>query len=667
MDNSVVAAYVGIKHIEMLRAADEIARNIVWIVNEAERSAVKKVNRYEDINLSLTAVYNNISTLVSRKAQVKLRWYSDQIRKIMADAIFNLDIEEGRARLAKMNILGVSGADILRIIQTQNVSGRIAAQMAKAGMTPERVANDAVMRGTEAIRRSVVSQYFAKMRNIAYKIGRTSVSQMAGNVSKKIYESLPRQLVGFQVHGILDDRIRPAHRERNGTIYYKNPRYGNKGFDQMPNPPMEADGTHAWNCRCVTGKSRIHGYAKSISRCLYDGEFIKIRTCGGAEITVTANHPVATQRGLILANEVLESDYLITDSCGISDFPGNINDEVPTIEDVFKSLSKISLLTLNFPSPLEFHGDGKSMNGNIDIVFADSVLMNCRDSNLAKRGDYNGFIATGPSYMGGPNLSTPMVVGHSGPLNRFGDTLAPWGYSRINKPLEEAKGRSGLWTAPINSPTGDTVLLGKGVEGLASLVSFNEICGNFFSLGDPSRFRFSPKLDPVASHSPLNGLTFDSKLSAKLIKRYSGKISLDKVFHIDRFHDRSFVYSIDSHNGYYMGSDNNIAIAQGNCWLSPVIASSPDKYYDFKGRIIPNPRVFNEWFSSAPKSSQVLATGVKRYQEAEKRLKKGEKLAWWHLMDPSSGALLDPSEIKSESHQARTARIKKAKNLIFKT
>lgn len=668
MDNSVTAAYIGIKHIEMLKAADEIARNILWVVNNAERAAIKKVAKHEDIVASLSIVYNDIAALVSRKAQTKLKWYSDQICKIMADAIFNLDLEESsRQRLAKMNILGVSGADILRMIHTQNVSGRIAAQMAKARMTPERVAQDAIVRGEEAIRRSVVSQYFAKMRSIAYKIGRTSVSQMAGNVSKKVYESLPRSLVGFQVHGILDDKIRPAHRERNGTIYYKTPRYGNKGFDQMPNPPMEADGTHAWNCRCVTGKSRIHGYAKSISRCLYNGEFFKIRTAGGAEITVTANHPVATQRGLILANEVLESDYLITDSCGISDFSRNINNEIPTIEDVFKSLSEIGIVRLNSPSTLEFHGDGKSMNGKIDIIFADRMLMDDGDANLAQGCDYNRLVGSRPCHVGGPDLPSSLLFRHPAPLKGFRSTLASWLDTSVNKPFDKAEGRSSLGTAPVDSSTRNSVLLTEGVNGFTRLVSFDKIMGNFFSLGDPSRFRFSPELDPVAGHAPLNGLAFNSEFSSKLIKRHAGSVSFDKIAHINRFHDNAFVYSIDSYNGYYMGSDNNIAIAQGNCWLSPVIASSPDKFYDFKGRIIPNPRVFNEWFSNAPKSTQVLATGVKRYQEAEKRLKRGEKLAWWHLMDPSSGALLDPSELKAESAQSRSNRIKKAKNLIFKT
>jgi len=51
---------------------------------------------------------------------------------------------------------------------------------------------------------------------------------------------------------------------------------------------------------------------------------------------------------------------------------------------------------------------------------------------------------------------------------------------------------------------------------------------------------------------------------------------------------------------------------------------------------------------------------------ASKRLRKGETLQWWHLLDPDSGMLLDLDEIKSESPQKRAGRIKKAKNIIFK-
>lgn len=58
-------------------------------------------------------------------------------------------------------------------------------------------------------------------------------------------------VVGFRVIGILDNRIRPAHRKRHGTAYYFDPRPGQFGIPQMPRPPYEADGTLAYNCRCI--------------------------------------------------------------------------------------------------------------------------------------------------------------------------------------------------------------------------------------------------------------------------------------------------------------------------------------------------------------------------------------------------------------------------------
>jgi hypothetical protein len=58
---------------------------------------------------------------------------------------------------------------------------------------------------------------------------------------------------------------------------------------------------------------------------------------------------------------------------------------------------------------------------------------------------------------------------------------------------------------------------------------------------------------------------------------------------------------------------------------------------------------------------------VRRYSAATKRLKKGEKLKWEHLLDPVSGILLDEKAIKAESPQKRAARIKKAKKIIIGT
>lgn len=63
-------------------------------------------------------------------------------------------------------------------------------------------------------------------------------------------------LVGWQVLSMLDERVRPKHRERHGRVYYYNPRpeRGERGMDEMPNPPYESPndgGVWAPNCRCV--------------------------------------------------------------------------------------------------------------------------------------------------------------------------------------------------------------------------------------------------------------------------------------------------------------------------------------------------------------------------------------------------------------------------------
>ena len=61
-------------------------------------------------------------------------------------------------------------------------------------------------------------------------------------------------LLGWQIISMLDDRVRPKHAERHGRKYYYEPFPGERGLDEMPNPPYESPkdgGVLAYNCRCV--------------------------------------------------------------------------------------------------------------------------------------------------------------------------------------------------------------------------------------------------------------------------------------------------------------------------------------------------------------------------------------------------------------------------------
>lgn len=195
-------------------------------------------------------VYAEVQDFVEKRSTRLMEVYLRNLGTIITSTIEKYSLQEAKKTINKTFFPGVPKEQILRIIRGEQIGKRILSKMSKSGMPPSVLASLALIQNDPMKRQRVLSDYFIRMRNNAYTIARTAMSGMAGKIGKAAYEALPRDLVGFQVHGILDDRIRPAHRARNGTVYYKKPRYGNKGFDEMPNPPLEADGTIAYNCRC---------------------------------------------------------------------------------------------------------------------------------------------------------------------------------------------------------------------------------------------------------------------------------------------------------------------------------------------------------------------------------------------------------------------------------
>ena len=668
--NELLAAKIGIEQIEALHHADIVSRKLLGLISHRQKLAVnpKDLNDYNSIHFNLECIYIEINSLINRLCPKILEEHSRRINAIMADLLANKDLQESKRTIARDIFPGIPKNVILEIIRNRNIPQRIMQKMSRTRMNPSAVAQFVAIQKDPLIRSSMVTQYFKAMRNNAYMIARTAISSMMGQIARNTYSALPKELVGFQIHAILDSRTRPAHRERDKTVYYKNPRYGNLGFDQMPNPPLEADGSTAFNCRCVTGDCRINGYVKSISRFLYDGEFTKIRTASGAEITVTSNHPIATNIGLVSANMIDKGDNLITDFSNVGNFSTNVKNKVPTIKDVFESIlvNGGRFSSLDSPNSLDFHGDGEFIKSKIDIIFADRKLMDESDASPVRLVNENGLVMAETVAMSVPDLIPTNIVSHSRPLDFFRNRLASRLDSGFDKPSPKAKSLALVGSSLSNASPTDPILLRECVQGFTSDISGNKVSRWFFELGESSRFRFSPQFDPKAGDPSSDSFAFNSEFSSYLLERFTRNISLDKVIEVTRFHKKDLVYSVDSHNGYYMASDNNIAIVNGNCWLTPILNIEPTKFYDFKGRIIPDAKTFSQWFGSSAKDKQVLAIGIKRHQMASSRLKKGETLQWWHLLHPDSGMLLDLDEIKSESPQKRAGRIKKAKNIIFK-
>lgn len=78
------------------------------------------------------------------------------------------------------------------------------------------------------------------VKSSARRIARTYGMQVVHGVTRAAHEQLGEMLIGYQIVAQLDHNTRSWHASRSGTIYYKTPGPGQKGLDQMPNPPLEA-------------------------------------------------------------------------------------------------------------------------------------------------------------------------------------------------------------------------------------------------------------------------------------------------------------------------------------------------------------------------------------------------------------------------------------------
>lgn len=102
------------------------------------------------------------------------------------------------------------------------------------GKTPQQIAKDLL----PAVNNSRVA---------ARRAARTGSMYVAHQVQHRAWDGLGDLSIGFQVHATMDQHTRPAHAARNGQVYYKEPKAGQLGLDAMPHPPLEADGSVAFN------------------------------------------------------------------------------------------------------------------------------------------------------------------------------------------------------------------------------------------------------------------------------------------------------------------------------------------------------------------------------------------------------------------------------------
>ncbi len=131
---------------------------------------------------------------------------------------------------------------------------------------------------------------------------------------------------------------------------------------------------------CILPDQIISGGSMSAAmQSLYEGLVIEITTMSGRRLSVTENHPVLTPDGFRLAKFLRQGDYVI--ACPDSERMASSVDpndyQVPTrADDLFAAIRHASSMSpAAVPASAEdFYGDGRAINGDINIVYADRFL-----------------------------------------------------------------------------------------------------------------------------------------------------------------------------------------------------------------------------------------------------------------------------------------------------
>lgn len=179
------------------------------------------------------------------------------------DVMRRLRISEGRkatraerSRIESM-LLPIDDEETIRGIvfapsRGTSWTARMAAQTSLA--SPQQLANTITMgalagEDPKQLARRILP-VVQNVRTSARRIARTESIRMSTESTLQMYEGMGDLIIGYQIHALLDWRTRPHHAARHGTIYYRDPAPNQPSMRDMPRPPIDEDGSVAYNCRC---------------------------------------------------------------------------------------------------------------------------------------------------------------------------------------------------------------------------------------------------------------------------------------------------------------------------------------------------------------------------------------------------------------------------------
>lgn len=294
--------------------------------------------------------------------------------------------------------------------------------------------------------------------------------------------------------------------------------------------PVYAPPLHV-NCVLPGNVVYSPGGISAASKSFYIGGAVEIGTSSGRVISVTKNHPILTGRGWVAAGLIDETDYLFNASLAdrIVSSVNPYNQDAPSvIEEVFGSIVKSKgVSSARVPvAPEYFHGDGRNLHGNIDIVNINRLLLDNSE----------------------PGLS-----------NTISNHVFGGGYSELR--VLRSDSASDSFVNACNTTAGGVV---RGANLIGSLFSGHPRPLDSLGLGLVAR-----SIDAMSGEEVSDGEAADTSLAREYILRNPGKITIDPVVRIRKFDYSGHVYDLQN-DLYGLYTCNDIITHNCRCYLQPV-------------------------------------------------------------------------------------------------
>ena len=361
----------------------------------------------------------------------------------------------------------------------------------------------------------------------------------------------------------LSPTTRASHARRHGQVY---------SVDEV-RQFYSRDG-NAINC-FIPG-TMVQGRFVAGSKARYEGPVVTLVTAAGRNLPVTPNHRVMTDSGLCAAAEIAVGDNLVAhlgeveNLAGVSDLNSDLRN--PRIEDVFGALADLGHSRRAGVEGVDFHGDERFVQEDIDVVFSDVVLPIACDASVVKLLDNLAFVKadavlhvrgplgqgldgidlTASGGLGGGGVCQPLIGGHEGVTHRGGATHAadcqPSGCEGAG---ERLSGNAVLTAEGLNRGPG--IMLGMDradiqADGFVQRVDGAEAC----------------RVE-VVGYGPL----VDANRLGDALDALSGLVARDNVVDVVFSHFSGHVYDLQEVSGLMVAQ--GIMLSNCKCGLSEIL------------------------------------------------------------------------------------------------